>query len=727
MSFHPIQTNFSGGILSPRFHARVDAPVFGRALEDCVNWLIYPQGALEMRGGYGYVAPSVTPTQSYIEGSPFNPTLSPVRLFELPSRFKFYMIELTPGKLRLFDQNGLVQISNPQLIRNNLFARGLADWWVVAQQGTVITAEPSAARVYMTKPTANANGAITSRPDTTGYLRPSTSYDLKFTVARVGTVGRVRVRVQIDPAGTVLHDQTYLPGSYTVTFSTDATASFNLPVSFSPQDTGAQVYVSGIELRKTGAAATELTTPWLTYEQIEAIQTSYSAASDETFFVNGVDPPQHLLHPSSVEDQFLFEAVAFTNYPTADWRTGVWPSVVEVHQGRLWLGATADLPNALWGSKVNSLYDFNTDTGAPTAASGLSLRVATKGGIQWLRAQRSFLMGTVLGEYVIGSAGPAIVYNDYFIKQQSAFGSKRIQPYNVADQVMFVSIDGRKLRGMNYEWETDGWNALDLTFLSPELTVSGIKDITFARDPLELVIATLADGTAAVCTYNKASEVTAWWKATTDGFICSHATSFYQSGVVWAAIARQVGTNWVVSIEKISLDTGSQFLDSSLVRPVDDLSVPPGAVTGLGHLEGRTVRVIVDGALETDKVVTGGTIYADNVTGATAIVGLGYTVRAVSLPTEGGNPSGTAQGVMKGRSRIWTRIYGSALPLVNGRRVQEDRTPSTPMGRPEVPRTGDFLVANLGLDRFSQVTIEQDLPVKTRIAGFFGRTTANPL
>jgi hypothetical protein len=82
---------------------------------------------------------------------------------------------------------------------------------------------------------------------------------------------------------------------------------------------------------------------------------------------------------------------------------------------------------------------------------------------------------------------------------------------------------------------------------------------------------------------------------------------------------------------------------------------------------------------------------------------------------------------MKGRDRIFTRIFHSALPLVNGVRVQDDRTPAQPMNTPEAPRTGDALLANLGVDRFAKITLEQDLPAATKISGVFGRSQVNPL
>jgi hypothetical protein len=64
--------------------------------------------------------------------------------------------------------------------------------------------------------------------------------------------------------------------------------------------------------------------------------------------------------------------------------------------------------------------------------------------------------------------------------------------------------------------------------------------------------------------------------------------------------------------------------------------------SGLGHLEGRTVKVLADGALHPERVVTGGAITLDHAA-SKVLVGLGYTSRLKTLRLEGG-AMGTAQG-----------------------------------------------------------------------------------
>lgn len=66
-------------------------------------------------------------------------------------------------------------------------------------------------------------------------------------------------------------------------------------------------------------------------------------------------------------------------------------------------------------------------------------------------------------------------------------------------------------------------------------------------------------------------------------------------------------------------------------------------VTGLLHLEGQTVKVVGDGAVQTDKTVSSGSITLDTAA-AVVHVGYGYDSKAKMLRIEAGSADGTALG-----------------------------------------------------------------------------------
>jgi hypothetical protein len=52
----PIQTNFTGGEISPRLYGRVDLQKYGTSLERCENFTIFPHGGATKRSGTRYIA-----------------------------------------------------------------------------------------------------------------------------------------------------------------------------------------------------------------------------------------------------------------------------------------------------------------------------------------------------------------------------------------------------------------------------------------------------------------------------------------------------------------------------------------------------------------------------------------------------------------------------------------------------------------------------------------------
>ena len=56
MTVSPIQTSFTGGVISPRVRGRVESSVYRTGLATCENFQVLPQGPLRMRAGSQYIA-----------------------------------------------------------------------------------------------------------------------------------------------------------------------------------------------------------------------------------------------------------------------------------------------------------------------------------------------------------------------------------------------------------------------------------------------------------------------------------------------------------------------------------------------------------------------------------------------------------------------------------------------------------------------------------------------
>lgn len=135
------------------------------------------------------------------------------------------------------------------------------------------------------------------------------------------------------------------------------------------------------------------------------------------------------------------------------------------------------------------------------------------------------------------------------------------------------------------------------------------------------------------------------------------------------------------------------------------------AFTGLDHLEGRTVDVVVDGAAIAPLVITAGALTPPlTYAGIKVEIGLNYVSTLVTERPEVAN-LGTIQGAKQRLAKVFLRFYKTLGAFVNGQELQF-RSAGMPMGAPVPLFSGDKEVENLG-DGSSdpRLTIEQRQPL----------------
>ena len=250
----------------------------------------------------------------------------------------------------------------------------------------------------------------------------------------------------------------------------------------------------------------------------------------------------------------------------------------------------------------------------------------------------------------------------------------------------------------------------------PELTEGGTYYV-FARDANTLE---LAD------TYAQAVDRTI--KRISDGIGASHSLSTKAKIKSITSINKTLENQvWIICERRIN-DTKRQYIEyldptlnmdctlSALVN--NGLTV----VTGLNHLEGESVQVLVGDAVFPNQTVTGGSISVTLPTSASfksIEIGLGYTSKIKTMRIESGSQAGTAQARKKRYNEVVVRLYKSVGLTVNGDQIPF-RSSSTPMGQDIAEFTGDKRVSNLGWNRDGQIEIEQTQPLPMTVLGITG-------
>lgn len=410
---------------------------------------------------------------------------------------------------------------------------------------------------------------------------------------------------------------------------------------------------------------------------------------------------------------------------TTDWDEGAWsdvrgyPRTVTFYQNRLMFGGTSNSPQTVWGSKSS---DYENMTAGANDADAIVYTIVSRqvNVIRWMAPTRSLVIGTSGGEFTMssGANGP-ITPSSVSVKSESTFGSSDVRPVQIGNSVLYVQRSGKKLREARYNYDDDAYVSHDLTILSEHITGAGITNIAYQQEPDSLVWATRSDGWLIGLTYERPQEVVAWHKHYLGGEIESIA-SIPADGYdeMWVVVKRTIDGSvkrYVEFFDPGEWAGSSQFQWNSL--NTDSALTYSGAatssVTGLDHLEGETVKVLVDGATHPDAVVTSGAITLND-SYTEVEVGLGYTSTLQTIRPEAGSASGTAQGKKKRWNEVIVYLYESLGISINGD-VVPFRTSADEMNEPPGLYTGIKRVTNLGFDRDGHVTIVQAQPLPSTI------------
>jgi hypothetical protein len=279
----------------------------------------------------------------------------------------------------------------------------------------------------------------------------------------------------------------------------------------------------------------------------------------------------------------------------------------------------------LWFSEVDDFENFEEDV---KDADSFSLTIPATNEIRWIEALEALIVGTSGEEWKVGSNdfGTPITPTNYTIKQQSSYGSRNIQPAKVNEQILFIDFVGRKVRELTYSDSVQKFVSPDLTALAEHITLSGIVCIAHQRNPDSILWAVLDDGSLISMTYEREQDVVAWAKQPIDGRVQSVCVSpSANEDKITLSIARdetltyegailtyegETLTYEVVYIEKMmSRNFGTELEDAFFVDcGITYEGTATSTITGLSHLEGKTVKVLGNGVVFDDAVVSGGQI-----------------------------------------------------------------------------------------------------------------------
>jgi hypothetical protein len=341
-----------------------------------------------------------------------------------------------------------------------------------------------------------------------------------------------------------------------------------------------------------------------------------------------------------------------------------YPKTLAFHQDRLNLGGSTSFPNVIGSSVVGDYTNFARGTNDDDA-----FKSTITGNILWLSSRNNLLIGTDSAEWILRSTGAVLTPSDRGADDQTDNGSKAIQPVSIDGSLFHVQRKGRKLRELNFDFESDSYIAPDRTLLAEHITKNEIIVMDYQQEPLKTLWCVRGDGQLLGFTYMRDENIVAWHRHIIAGSFGSgdavvesvavipHPTEDYDQ--VWMTVKRTVDGATVRYIEvfKPHFDSDSAADSWALDSAISYSGVSTSTITGLTHLVGETVSVVSNGAYIGDFTVDdSGEIDLGSKSTTSAVIGLKYICEVQKLPLSAGI-GGRAQAQRKKINKMILRFY----------------------------------------------------------------------
>jgi hypothetical protein len=287
-----------------------------------------------------------------------------------------------------------------------------------------------------------------------------------------------------------------------------------------------------------------------------------------------------------------------------------WPGKVDVHEGRIIFGSTANNPYTLWGSsseKITYLMGLTSTNAADPWSYQLK---AYYGPIQWIKGGDLLFVGTTLFEIRVSGGSLGITAQTVLVRPQTNFGSVAVKPEKIGSNLFFW--ESRRLRSYFWQDQNAAYQSFDLTAFVPNLFHDGsaVAGFAFMSKPYPILWAYKENGKLIGCTMDQQSQTYAWHTHTLGGLYSEvvamagvRMNRFNDSDRVYIVVKRDSGQvdEYSNPIFNFSLEylEGPDFSKTALEENFLDMAMPipqmepPCNITGSPYIP-EPLDVVVD-------------------------------------------------------------------------------------------------------------------------------------
>ena len=727
-----IQNDFTSGELDPKLRARTDIAQYKSGLTTARNVSIQPQGGAKRRDGTKFIAALDSGAANAVRMVSFEFSVN-----------DSYMLVFTPGKMYVFKNGALVTdingSGNDYLTVASLTSSILPEMNWVQSADTVIVVHEDL------PPTKIVRGATDSdwTASTISFDHvPLYAFELdvhspQFTITPSAVSGNITIT-----ASSVTTDNGTAQGGGADTITLKAASSFTAD----DQPNGMFIEITA----GTGSgqkrhvedyvASTKVLTVYPAWDTAPDATSQYkveafnsAAVGEYATVATGFGRARYVEFVSATVMKAYVDIPFFdtSGIVAGDWNSEhgyeeVWsatrgyPRSVTFHEGRLFFGGTKSRPSTLFGSRVSDFFNFNPGEALADDGVEATLDTGTFNAIVDIFSGRNLQVFTTGAEfYVPQTLDEPITPSNLIVKQQTAFGMKPgIRLQNVDGSTLFIQRQGKALQEFVFSDSVQAYTSSKISLLSSHLLKSpeemAVRVATSTDEGDRLMIVNGDDGSIACYTLLRSQNVIAPSEWTTDG-------EFLNIGVdvddIYVVVKRTINSSDVYYVELFDADV---LLDSAKTGGA------ASSVT-MDHLEAETVKIIRDGVIEADQVVSGSPYTITFATAATSSyqVGINFTPEVKTLPVEPNLSSGSLKGFKKRIFEVNAELFETQALTINGKLVPFRNFGGGVLDSAVEEFTGiKTLHGILGYTYDGQITIGQTVPLKMTLLGIDYKVSA---
>lgn len=607
-----LQRSFAGGEVSPEMFGRNDDAKYQAGLARCRNFIVKPQGPAENRPGFAFVRAVKDSTKK-------------VRLIPFTySTTQTMVIEMGAGHFRFHTQGAtLMSGGNPYEIANPYAEADLFDVHFVQSADVLTLVHPNYAPRELRR-----LGATNWQLSTPSFAAPIAAPAAPTLVAAGHTA--------------VKYTYYYVVTAVDADGVSESAASASSSVGGNLFETGATVTISWAAV--TGASRYNV------YKQQGGLYGYIGQTSGLSIVDDNITPDLSKTPPI---------------YDTVFNAAGEYPGAVSYFEQRRCFAGTTNKPQNIWMTKSGT--ETNMSYSLPIRDDDrIAFRVAAREAntIRHIVPLTQLLLLTSSAEWRVTSVNSdAITPNTISVRPQSYVGASNVQPVIINNSLIYGAARGGHVRELGYSWQANGFITGDLSLRAAHLfDTFDVVDMTYAKAPQPLVWFISSSGKLLGLTYVPEQQIGAWHQHDTDGvFESCTVVAEGSEDVLYCIVRRTIGGNSVRYVERMASrqftnQADAFFVDCGLTYS----GAPATTISGLTHLEGKTVSILADGAVHPQRVVTGGAITLDQAASKVQI-GLPITADLQTLPLAVQLQDGSfGQGRFKNVNKVWLRVYRSS-------------------------------------------------------------------